>query len=78
VIVERRTGNDWVTAVRLRVDRSGIFSARLAAPPDGTTAFRARITSSAELSIPFSLTVPPLRPIAPFGSGGKIPCPAAG
>ena len=58
VIVERRTGNDWVTAVRLRADRYGIFSARLAAPPTGTTSFRARLASPAELSIPFSLKVP--------------------
>jgi hypothetical protein len=74
VVVERMTSNDWVTAVRLRTDRDGIFSARLAAPPDGTTAFRARLASSADRSIPFSLTVPPARPVAPFGCGGVIPC----
>jgi hypothetical protein len=78
VIVERRTGNDWVTAVRLRADRYGIFSARLAAPPTSTTSFRARLPSSGELSIPFSLKVPPTRPIAPFGCGGSIPCAGRG
>ncbi len=76
VIVERKTGNSWIRAARLRADRYGIFSAQLAAPPRGTTAFRARLASDAELSIPFSLTVPPPRPVAPFGCGGAIPCSA--
>ena len=75
VIVERLTGNRWVAATRLRADRYGIFSASLGAPPHGTTAFRARLAAPAELSIPFSLTVPPNRPVAPFGCGGPIPCP---
>jgi len=74
VIVERMTGNRWVAAMRLRADRYGIFSARLRAPPHGTTAFRGRLAAPAELSIPFSLTVPPTRPIAPFGCGGSIRC----
>jgi hypothetical protein len=74
VIVERKTGNAWVSAVRLRADGNGLFSAQLAAPPHGTTAFRARLASSAELSIPFSLTVPPPRPGSPFGCGGTIRC----
>ena len=60
--------------MRLRADRYSIFSARLGAPPNGTTAFRARLAASEELSIPFSLTVPPKRPVAPFGCGGSIPC----
>ena len=68
------TGNRWVAASRLRADRYGIFSARLGAPPQGTTAFRARLAAPAELSIPFSLTVPPMRPVAPFGCGGSILC----
>ena len=76
VIVERKTGNSWIRAARLRADRYGIFSAQLATPPGGTTAFRARLASDAELSIPFSLTVPPPRPVAPFGCGGTIPCSA--
>ena len=76
VIVERKTGNSWITAARLRADRYGIFSAQLAAPAGNTTAFRAKLASGAELSIPFSLTVPPPRPIAPFGCGGTIPCSA--
>ena len=46
-----------------------------AAPPHGTTAFRARLAAPAELSIPFSLTVPPTRAVAPFGCGGSIRCP---
>ena len=74
VIVERRTGNRWAAATRLSTDRYGIFTARLGAPPHGTTAFRARLVDPAELSIPFSLTVPPTRPVAPFGCGGSIPC----
>ena len=74
VIVERRTGDRWAAAMGLRADRYGIFTARLGAPPHGTTAFRARLDAPAELSIPFSLTVPPTRPVAPFGCGGSIPC----
>jgi hypothetical protein len=76
VIVERKTGNSWITAARLRTDRYGIFLARLAAPAGNTTAFRARRAVDGELSIPFSLTVPPPRPVAPFGCGGSIPCSA--
>ena len=74
VIVERMTKNRWVAAARLRADRYGIFSARLGARPAGTTAYRARLASPAERSIPFSLTVPPARAVAPFGCGGSVPC----
>jgi hypothetical protein len=74
VIVERKTGTTWIRSASVRTDVYGIFSKQLAAPPRGTTAFRARLVSPAELSIPFSLTVPPPRPVAPFGCGGGIPC----
>jgi hypothetical protein len=52
VIVERMTGNRWVAAKHLRADRYGVFSARLGAPPHGTTAFRAGLAAPAEKSIP--------------------------
>jgi hypothetical protein len=74
VTVERKTGNEWVEAGQLRADRYGIFSARLAAPPQGTTDFRARLSPSGELTLPFSLRVPPTRSISPFGCGGVIRC----
>ena len=74
VIVERKTGNNWVRAIGLQADRNGIFSSQLPAQPHGTTDFRARLASSNELSIPFSLTVPPSRAIYPFGCGGIIHC----
>jgi hypothetical protein len=75
VIVERQTGSGWAQAARLKADRYGVFSSQLTAPPHGTSAYRARLASSPELSIPFSLTVPPTRPIYPFGCGGPIRCP---
>jgi hypothetical protein len=78
VIVERQTANGWVTAVRLRSDSYGVFSAQLPGPRPDTTAFRARLASSTERSIPFSLSVPPARRVAPFGCGGSIPCSSSG
>jgi hypothetical protein len=72
VIVERRAGNRWISVARLRADRYGIFSRRVSAP--ATSALRARHISPPEVSIPFSLTVPPGRPATPFGCGGPIPC----
>jgi hypothetical protein len=72
VIVERRAGTRWASVTRLRADRYGIFSAKLAAST--ATAMRARLVAPAESSIPFALTGPPARRIAPFGCGGSIPC----
>jgi hypothetical protein len=72
VIVERQAGKRWISIARLRADRNGIFSQPLSA--QATTALRARLVSSSETSIPFSLTVPPDRPTTPFGCGGPIPC----
>ena len=44
VIVERMTNNRWVAAARLLgSDRYGKISVRLGDPPEGTTAFRARL-----------------------------------
>ena len=72
VTVERQDRNRWLPVARLRTDQYGIFSQQLAAVR--ATALRARLVSSSELSIPFSLTVPPNRPTTPFGCGGPIPC----
>jgi len=72
VIVERQAGKRWISIARLRADRNGIFSQPLS--PPATTALRARLVSSSETSIPFSLSVPPDRPTTPFGCGGPIPC----
>lgn len=72
VIVERQAGNRWISVARLRADRNGIFSRRLSAL--ATTALRARLVSTSEPSLAFSLTVPPDRRTTPFGCGGQIPC----
>ena len=73
VIVERQSGKRWISVARLRADRHGIFSQPLSA--QATSALRARLVSSPETSIPFSLTVPPDPPTTtPFGCGGPIPC----
>jgi hypothetical protein len=72
VIIERRAGTRWVSVARLHADRNGIFSRRLS--PPAATDLRARLASSSEASVPFSLTVPPARPATPFGCGGPIPC----
>ena len=72
VIVERQSGKRWISIARMRADRDGIFSRPLSA--QAATALRARLVSSSETSIPFSLTVPPDRPTTPFGCGGPIPC----
>jgi hypothetical protein len=71
VSVDAQVDGRWTRIVRTTADRYGIFS-RLVRVPTGTTALRARIAS--ETSIPFSLTVPPPRAIAPFGCGGPIRC----
>ena len=72
VLVERQAGKHWIPVARLRADRYGIFSQPLSAP--ATTALRARLVSSSETSIPFSLSVPQGRATTPFGCGGPIPC----
>ncbi len=73
VIVERQSGKRWISVARVRADRHGIFSQPLSA--QATSALRARLVSSPETSIPFSLTVPPDPPTTtPFGCGGPIPC----
>jgi hypothetical protein len=73
VIVERRTGSRWVAIARLRADRYGIFTQRLA--PPATTALRARLSSPPESSIPFALNAPPApKTTTAFGCGGPIPC----
>ena len=74
VIVERRAGTRWISVARLRADRYGIFSRRLAGSSTAATALRARLASPSESSIPFSLTAPPARRTTPFGCGGPIPC----
>jgi hypothetical protein len=72
VVVERQSGKRWISIARLRANRNGIFSRALSA--QAATTLRARLVSSSETSIPFSLTVPPDRPTTPFGCGGSIRC----
>lgn len=72
VVVERQSGKRWISIARLPVNRNGIFSRALSAR--AATTLRARLVSSSETSIPFSLTVPPDRPTTPFGCGGSIRC----
>jgi hypothetical protein len=74
VVVERKTGSRWRSAVRLRADRYGIFSRRLSGVASATTSFRARLVSTSERSIPFSMKVPRGRRTTPFGCGGPIRC----
>ena len=74
VVDDEDRGVAGIDPGQLRADRYGIFSARLAAPPQGTTDFRARLSPSGELTLPFSLRVPPTRSISPFGCGGVIRC----
>ena len=72
LIVEQRVGKTWVSLARLRANQSGIFSGSVA--PQAATPMRARLLAPSEVSIPFSLTVPPNRPATPFGCGGQITC----
>ena len=71
VAVEAQVGGRWIRVARTTADQYGIFSKVLQVPA-GSTELRAQVGS--ETSIPFSLTVPPSRAIAPFGCGGPIPC----
>lgn len=72
VIVEARAGSHWTKLARMSADRYGIFSGRVALPVE--TEIRARVISSAEVSVPFSLIIPPARAATAFGCGGPIPC----
>lgn len=72
VIVERQVGRRWTPVAHLGADRNGIFLRTVPSP--ATRVLRARLASSSETSVPFSLSVPAGRNVTPFGCGGSIPC----
>ena len=73
VIVERMTGNSWITAARSVPTATAFFR------PGWSPAWRnnclPRETCLRRRTVdPVLATVPPPRPVAPFGCGGTIPC----
>jgi hypothetical protein len=68
VVIERVRKGRAKRLRRLRTDSAGIFEARLARPRSGS--LRARVASSGEASVPFSLKRVRDRPFNPFGSTG--------
>jgi hypothetical protein len=68
VAIERSRRGRWSRVKRLRSDSAGIFRARLKGPRKGF--LRARLLSSKEASVAFSLKRVRDRPFNPFGSPG--------
>jgi hypothetical protein len=68
VVVQHKRKGKWRKLRRLRPDSAGIFQARFKGIRTGS--LRARIASSGEAAVPFSLKRPPDRPVNPFGSTG--------
>ena len=68
VVVERSTKRGWKRVKKLKPNSAGIFQTRLKRIRKGS--LRARIASSGEAAVPFSLKRPPDRPVNPFGSTG--------
>ena len=68
VAVERKRRGKWRRTRVLRADSAGIFRARLGGPRRGS--LRARVLSTGEASVPFSLARVRDRPFNPFGSTG--------
>jgi hypothetical protein len=66
VAIEQRTSGGWSRLGILASDRYGIFSQLYATSADG--AVRARLLAGGDVSVPFSLQVPPDRFYYPFGS----------
>ena len=67
VIVERSVAGGWKRVARVRAAPTGIFTGNLA-DTRRRGAYRARLAGAGELSVPFSLTVPPDRDLCPFGT----------
>jgi hypothetical protein len=66
VVIERARGKRWQRLRRLRADSTGVFQDRVRGPRKGK--LRARVTSTGEAAVPFSLRRVPDRPFNPFGS----------
>jgi len=67
VAVEQKVGKGWRRVWAGSANRFGIFRGTLAVRA-GNGAVRARMLPGGELSLRFSLTEPPDRPVCPFGS----------
>ena len=65
VVVEQQVGARWVRLALLRTDAYGIFQTRLALRSAGLV--RARLATTGEASVPFSLTLVPDHFYNPFG-----------
>jgi hypothetical protein len=72
VIVEGRSAYGWRVLARLGTSDHGLFERRLAA--FAGTGVRARIASTGERSLEFSLSPTRDRVVFPFGCGGPIKC----
>lgn len=66
VAIEQKSGRRWLKLIKLKADTNGIFAKKV--KTSGKGALRAR-RSGGDVAVPFSLTVPPDRPLAnPFGA----------
>jgi hypothetical protein len=68
VAIERSRKGKWRKLTTLRVGANGVFRKRIRGPRTGS--IRARLVSSGEKSVGFSLKRPPDMPVNPFGSTG--------
>ncbi len=68
VVIQHKRKGKWRKVRRLRPNSVGIFQVRLKGIRTGS--LRARIASTGETAVPFSLKRPPDRPVNPFGSTG--------
>jgi hypothetical protein len=67
VAIEARKGAGWTTLHVAKADRYGIFQGRVDVPAK-VTLLRARVASSGQVSLGFSLRRPPDRTVLVFGS----------
>ena len=67
VIVEQKRQGAWRVVKTLRPNRYGIFEGRHASTAT-TGLLRARLANGQESALPFSLVVPPDRPVCPWGT----------
>ena len=66
VVIERSRRGKWRKLTTLSVGANGVFRKRIRGPRKGR--IRARLASSGEKSVGFSLKRPPDMPVNPFGS----------
>ena len=70
VMVQQRVKGRWLTLESLRTDAYGIFQARVGLRSSGF--LRARLATTGETSLPFSLTLVPDHFYNPFGTGSLL------